>query len=123
VSSTPLSEIRDRAVNAFQEWLQHHEHLFRDSDRRRNERRQREFNKLMKEAEQARTNTTVSHVLGFALWAQNYLTIFGVNFGIGIVGEHVKSLYITNDEVDRDCSERLAHTLADVLLLQFIDPS
>jgi len=46
--------------------------------------------------------------------------MWGVNFGMGIFGEPVKSFHITNDNVDEECSRRLAHALTDMLQLQFI---
>jgi hypothetical protein len=116
-----LPEIRDRAVNTFTEWLNRHKELFfTDADEKKNRARQRELRRLMKTATRFRDSESIPALVGFALWAQNMLAMWGVNFGMGVVGEPVKSFYLTNDAVDEECSRRLAQALADMLQLQFI---
>ena len=121
MATLSLSEIRDHAVNAFEEWLDRHKHFFTDNDEKKNKTKQRQLKELLKVAADTRKNTSIPDLLGFALWAQNMLTMWGVNFGRGIVGDPVKSFYLTtNDDVDEECSKRLAHALADMLQLQFV---
>jgi hypothetical protein len=123
MATLSLPEIRDCAVNTFAEWLDRHEALlFTDADKRRHEQKQCQFKKLVKTAADAKNSTSIPDLLGFALWAQNMLTMWGVNFGMGIVGEPVKSFHFTNDNVEEECSRRLAHALANMLQLQFIYP-
>jgi hypothetical protein len=120
--ATPsLSEIRDHAVNTFKEWLTRHESLFfRDIDEKRNKTKQRQLKQLLNVAKETETSTSIPELLGFAFWVQTMLTMWGVNFGMGIVGEPVKSFHVTNAAVDEECSRRLAHALAAMLPLQLI---
>jgi hypothetical protein len=118
-----LSEIRDRAVNTFKEWLDRHKQLFfTDVDEKKHKTKQRQLKQLLKSVTDVENSTSIPDLLGFALWAQNMLTMWGVNFGMGIVGEPLKSFYLANDVVDEECSRGLAHALADMLQLQFIYP-
>jgi hypothetical protein len=115
------SQIRDHAVNTFTEWLDRHRELFfTDPDEKKNQNKQSQFRKIMKAAADIENSTSIPNLLGFALWAQNMLAMWGVNFGMGIVGEPVKSFHLTNPNVDEECSRRLAQALADMLQLQFM---
>jgi hypothetical protein len=121
MAASSLSGIRDCAVNTFTEWLdRHRELLFTDADEKKNRARQRELRQLMKIATRVRDSESIPDLLGFALWAQNMLAMWGVNFGMGIVGEPVKSFHLTNPNVDEECSRRFAQALADMLQLQFM---
>jgi hypothetical protein len=124
MATLSLSEIRDCAVNTFAEWLDRHKELFfTDADEKKNQRKQRHLKELLKVTADTRRSTSISDLLGFALWAQNILTLWGVNFGMGVVGEPVKSFHVTNNDVDEECSKRLANALANVLQLQFMHQS
>jgi len=118
-----LSEIRHRSVNTFKEWLDRHKQpFFTDVDEKKNKTKQRQLKQLLKSVTDVENSTSIPDLLGFALWAQNILTMWGVNFGMGIVGEPLKSFHLANDVVDEECSRGLAHALADTLQLQFIYP-
>lgn len=115
-----LLEIRDRAVNSFAKWLDRHSVLFfTDADKRRHEQKQHQFKRLVNTLADAKNSTSIPNLLGFAFWAQSMLTMWGVNFGMGIIGDPVKSFYITNAAVDETSSRRLADALAAMLPLQF----
>ncbi len=120
--ATPsLSEIRDHAANRFKEWLSCHESLFfRDIDEKKNKTKQHQLKRILKAVKEAEASTSIPELLGFAFWVQNMLTMWGVNFGMGIVSEPVKSFHVTNAAVDEECSRRLAHALAAMLPLQLI---
>lgn len=120
MATLSLLEIRDHAVSTFEEWLDRHKHFFTDNDEKKAKTKQRQLRQLLKAAAEIKRSTSIPALLGFALWVQNLLTMWGVNFGMGIVGEPVKSFYLTNADVDEACSKRLAHALADVLRLQFV---
>jgi hypothetical protein len=119
MAALSLSQIRDHAVNTFAEWLDRHKKLFfTDADEKKNQNKQSQLRKIMKDIADIEDSTSIPDLLAFALWGQNMLAMWGVNFGIGIVGEPVKEFYMTNPLVDEESSRRLAYALAATLQLQ-----
>ncbi len=113
-------EVRDALLQAFHEWLQANGWLFEDgTDPRKQKKKEAELRKVRKLIEDARGYSSLTELLGFTLWCQNYIANFGgVMFGVGIYGDPVKSLYTINPGTDLPSSERLAHAMAAVLHLQ-----
>jgi hypothetical protein len=118
IAVSPLT-IRDRALDAFEIWLEKNKKLFQGGDEKNMKIQQRRLKLIRKEIKKSRGYTAVPELLGFALWAQNYLANLGVAFGMGIFGERVKSFHVTDPTIDIDSSDALAHALAELLLLQF----
>lgn len=111
--------IRDNALDAFEIWLEKNKELFEEGEEKSMKIQQRYLKLIRKEIKKSRGCIRVSELLGFALGAQNLLANLGVQFGMGIFGERVKSFHVTNPTVDIDSSNALAHALAELLTLQF----
>lgn len=105
-----LEQVRSNALHAFEEWLHANSWLFEDSaDQKKQEKKQRELRKIQKTIEDLRSSPSLSALLGFALWCQNYVANFGgLMFGMGIYGDPVKCFHITDPRTDSASSERLA---------------
>ncbi len=115
-----LSNVRDMLLQAFEAWLHANPWLFEDgTNPRKQKKKQAELRKIRKLTEEVRGYLSLTELLGFTLWCQNYICNFGgVMFGIGVYGDPVKSFYTTNPKTDVPSSERLAQAMAAVLRLQ-----
>ncbi len=119
INQRRLAEAKDNVLRAFKEWLQTNNWLFYDSNPQKQKKKEAEFKKILKLIDEVEGTSSLSELLGFTLWCQNYVANFGgVSFGLGIHGDPVKSFYITHARTDVPSSERLAQAMALVLRLQ-----
>lgn len=119
IGESMLAEAKENVLHAFEDWVQTNNWLFCDGDPKKQKKKETELKKIRKLVEKMKRTSSLSELLAFVLWCQNYVCNFGgVAFGVGIHGDPVKSFYTTNPRTDLASSRRLAQAMASVLRLQ-----